>query len=99
MYPGNNNYQKTGLTEVVYNLANFIEPRKTILSDGTLTNFEEHELHEETEIVGHIAHRRSSYQKSGNLSEKSFIETGTKLFQFIKTNNGWRICSLVWEDD
>src|SRR6187549_2970306 len=58
--------KKTGLTEVVYNLTNFIEPRKAILSDGTLTNFEEHELHEETEIVGHIAHRRSRYQKSGN---------------------------------
>ena len=91
--------KKTGLTEVVYNLANFIEPRKTILSDGTLTNFQEQELEEETQIIGHIAHRRSRYQKSGNLSGKAFIETGAKLFQFIKTNNGWRINSLVWEDD
>ena len=91
--------KKTGLTEVIYNLANFIEPRKTILSDGTLTNFQEQELHEETQIIGHIAQRRSRYQKSGNLSGKSFTETGTKLFQFIKTNNGWRINSLVWEDD
>jgi hypothetical protein len=91
--------KKTGLTELVYNLTNFIEPRKTILCDGTLTNFREWELHEATEIIGHIAHRRSMYQKSGNLSGKSFIETGTKLFQFIKTSNGWRINSLVWEDD
>jgi hypothetical protein len=91
--------KKTGLTEVVYNLTNFIEPRKRILSDGTLTNFQEHELHEETEIIEHIAHRRSKYQKSGNLSGKLFVETGTKLFQFIKTSDGWRINSLVWEDD
>jgi len=91
--------KKTGLTEVVYNLTSFIEPRKAILSDGTLTNFQEQELHEATEIIGHIAHRRSRYQKSGSLSGKPFIETGTKLFQFIKTNNGWRINSLVWEDD
>jgi hypothetical protein len=91
--------KKTGLTEVVYNLTNFIEPRKTILSDGTLTNFQELELHEETQIIGHIAQRRSRYQKSGNLSGKSFIENGTKFFQFIKTNNGWKINSLVWEDD
>src|SRR5207342_177700 len=47
--------KKTGLTEVVYNLTNFIEPRKTILSDGTLTNFQEHEIQEETQIIGHIA--------------------------------------------
>ena len=91
--------KKTGLSEVVYNLANFIEPRKAILSNGTLTNFQEQELHEETQIIGHIAQRRSMYQKSGNLSGRSVTETGTKLFQFIKTNDGWRISSLVWEDD
>ena len=91
--------KKTGLTEVVYNLVNFIEPRKTILSDGTLTNFQEKELHEETQITGHIAHRLSRYQKSGNHSGKWFTATGTKLFQFIKTKNGWKINSLVWEDD
>ena len=91
--------KKTGLTEVVYNLANFIEPRKAILSDGTLTNFQEQELQEETWIIGHIAHRQSRYQKTGIFSGKHFTETGTKLFQFIKTNNGWRINSLVWEDD
>lgn len=91
--------KKTGLTEIIYTLTNFIEPRKAILSDGTLTNFQEQELHEETQIIGHIAQRRSMYQKSGNLSGKSFVETGTKLFQFIKTNKGWRINSLVWEDD
>ena len=91
--------KKTGLTEIIYNLTNFIEPRKTILSNGTLTNFQEQELHEETQIKGHIAQRRSRYQKSGNLSGKLFTETGTKFFQFIKTKNGWRINSLVWEDD
>ena len=91
--------KKTGLTAVVYNLTNFIEPRRAILSNGTLTNFQEQELEEETQIIGHIAHRRSRYQKSGSLSGKPFIETGTKLFQFIKTNQGWRINALVWEDD
>jgi hypothetical protein len=91
--------KKTGLTEVVYNLTNFIDPRKAILSDGTLTNFQEQELQEETQIIGHIAHRRSRYEKSGNLSGRSFTETGNKLFQFIKTSHGWRISSLVWEDD
>ena len=56
--------KKTGLTEIIYNLTNFIEPRKAILSDGTLTNFQEQELHEETQIIEHIAHRRSRYQKA-----------------------------------
>jgi len=91
--------KKTALTEVVYNLTSFIEPRRAILSDGTLTNFQEQELQEKTQIIGHIAHRQSRYQKTGIFSGKHFTETGTKLFQFIKTNHGWKINSLVWEDD
>ena len=91
--------KKTGLTQVVYNLTSFIEPRKAILTDGTLTGFQEWELCDETKIVGNIAQRYSKYQKTGNLKGVSFNETGTKLFQFIKTADGWKINSLVWEDD
>ena len=57
------------------------------------------ELEEETKIVGHIAQRHSIYQKTGNLNGTYFVENGTKLFQFIKTIDGWKINSLVWEDN
>ncbi|MEO5783046.1 MAG: hypothetical protein ABIQ07_07240, partial [Ginsengibacter sp.] len=40
--------KKTGLAEEVYNLQTFIDPRKKLLSDGTLTDFEEMETAEET---------------------------------------------------
>ena len=91
--------KKTGLTQTIYDLASFIEPRKTILTNGILINFKETELDEETKIVGHIAQRHSKYQKTGDLNGTHFIENGTKLFQFIKTINGWKINSLVWEDN
>ena len=91
--------KKTSLTQTIYDLASFVEPRKTILTNGTLTNFRETELDEETKIVGHIAQRHSNYQKTGNLNGGHFVENGTKLFQFIKTINGWKINSLVWEDN
>lgn len=91
--------KKTGLTQTVYNLVSFIEPRKAILSDGTLTQFEESEIDEETKIAGHIAQRWSKYQKTGYLNGKYFKEYGTKLFQFIKTKEGWMMSSLIWEDD
>lgn len=83
----------------VYNLDTFIEPRKKILSDGTLTAFEETEISESTTISGNIAQRFSRYQKSGYLNGNHFKEFGNKSFQFIKTEMGWRISSLVWEDD
>ena len=91
--------KKTDTTEVVYNLDNFIEPRRKILTDGTLTNFQEIEIKEETKIIGNMAQRFSKYQKSGYLNGTYFKECGNKFFQFIKTNNGWKINSLIWEDD
>ena len=91
--------KKTGLTQTIYDLPGFIEPRKSILTNGTLTDFQETELEEETKIVGHIAQRHSKYQKTGNFNGAHFVENGTKLFQFIKTIDGWKINSLVWEDN
>lgn len=85
--------------EIVYTLESFIAPRKTILSDGTLTEFEEHEIAEESKVIGHIAQRYSRYQKSGYLNGEYFKEYGHKFFQFVKTQDGWRINSLIWEDD
>jgi len=91
--------KKTGFTETVYNLDNFIEPRKKILSDGTLKNFKEAEIKEETKIIGNIAQRYSRYQKEGHLNGTDFKEYGHKFFQFIKTSRGWKINALIWEDD
>jgi hypothetical protein len=91
--------KKVDTAEVVYNLITFVEPRRKILSDGTLTNFQESETKEETKIIGNIAQRFSKYQKSGYLNGRYFKEFGNKLFQFIKTSNGWKINSLIWEDN
>jgi hypothetical protein len=90
--------KKSELKEDIYNLQTFIEPRKKILSNGKLTEFEERETSEETKIAGNIAQRFSTYKKSGYLNGDFFQGNGTKLFQFIKTKEGWRISSLVWED-
>ncbi len=91
--------KKSDAAEVVYNLNSFIEPRRKILTDGTLANFQESEIEEETKITGNIAQRFSKFQKSGYLNGVYFKEYGNKFFQFIKTNNGWKINSLIWEDD
>lgn len=90
--------KKTGESEIVYNLHSFIEPRREMLSNGTLTDFEEFEIEEETKILGNIAQRYSKYKKRGCLNEEYFNGFGNKLFQFIKTNSGWKINSIIWED-
>jgi RimJ/RimL family protein N-acetyltransferase len=91
--------KKTGLTEVVYHLDNFIEPRKKILRDGSLRNFNEAELLNDTWIKGNIAQRHSRYQKEGYLNGNYFKEYGHKFFQLIKTTGGWKINAMIWEDD
>ncbi len=91
--------KKNSNEEIVYNLDSFVAPRKKILSDGTLTDFEEKEINSETKVVGNIAQRFSRYQKTGSLNGKAFKDFGSKFFQFIKTNNEWKINSIIWEDD
>ncbi len=89
---------KTESSHTVYNLASFMEPRQKILSDGTLTEFEEHETLEQTIILSNIAQRHSEYEKSGILEGQVFKQKGNKFLQFIKTSEGWKISSVIWED-
>jgi hypothetical protein len=91
--------KKTNTTEEVHTLSSFIEPRKKILSDVTLTNFKESEIYEATNIVGNIGQRFSTFEKSGYLNGVYFKANGNKFFQFIKTNTGWKINAVLWEDD
>ncbi len=83
----------------IYNLDSFIEPRQKMLTDGTLTEFEECEINEQTKICNNIAQRYSEYQKNGILERKSFTKKGYKFFQFVKTNKEWKISSVIWEDE
>lgn len=90
---------KTETTHIFYNLISFIEPRKKILTDGTLTEFEENEIQEQTTIIGNIAQRYSTYQKRGIFEANLFKQKGHKFLQFIKTNEEWKISSVIWEDE
>lgn len=86
-----------GLCET-YNLDTFITPRKELLTNGSLIHFEEIELKENTTITRNIAERISQYEKKGILNDQLFSEKGTKMFQFVKIGNGWKICSVIWDD-
>jgi hypothetical protein len=91
--------KNTGPVYEFYNLQQFIEPREKLLNSGTLIDFEEEELTEQTIILGNIAHRLCVYQKKGVLSGNSFHTKGIKSIQFIKTEEGWKINSLAWDDE
>ncbi|MET8295211.1 nuclear transport factor 2 family protein [Streptomyces sp. NPDC005180] len=90
--------KNVGGDPVVHDLDAFIEPRRRILTDGTLTEFSEWEVAERTEVFGSIAHRFSTYRKSGRLDGAWFEGEGRKTTQFVRTPSGWRMSSMAWDD-
>ncbi|WP_199915441.1 GNAT family N-acetyltransferase [Aquimarina spinulae] len=83
----------------IYDLNEFITPRKKMLSDGTLTDFRESEILHKTEIYGNVAQRFSFYEKSGKLNGVYFESRGMKTIQFIKVGLDWKMSSVAWSDE
>jgi ribosomal-protein-serine acetyltransferase len=77
----------------------FATPRIELLTRGALRDFHEWEVSSTTQIFDGIATRTSRYSKSGLLEGNTYSGSGTKCFQLVSTNRGWRIASLAWVDD
>jgi hypothetical protein len=88
-----------GGVPAVYGVDSFIEPRRELLSNGTLTDFREWELSGRTEIFGDIAQHFCSYAKAGVQHGASFTGRGMKTLQFVRTAAGWRISAAAWDDE
>lgn len=86
-------------TPEVTSLEAFIAPREALLSDGTLTDFEEVETAHNTQVFGNVAQRSCTYTKSGSLHGVPFRTHGAKVFQLIKGPDGWRISAVSWDDE
>jgi hypothetical protein len=86
-------------TPEISSVSQFIEPREKLVSSGQLTSFKEFELSEITEIFGNVAHRFSTYEKSGTLNGAPFSARGIISTQFIMTPTGWKISAMAWDDE
>lgn len=82
----------------IYDLPGFIEPRRAMLTDGTLGDFQEEETSQRTDIAGNVAHRLSEYRKAWTQAGRLHTGQGVKSLQLVRTAEGWRISALVWED-
>ena len=80
-------------------VSQFIEPRQRMVDSGELTSFKEVEIAEVTEIFGNLAHRFSTYEKYGINKGAEFEGRGIISIQFIKTDTGWKISSMAWDDE
>jgi len=77
----------------------FIEPRQRSVDSGELSAFHEAETAEITEVFGNVAHRFSTYTKSGVLGGVPFTGNGMISTQFIRTPDGWKMSSMAWDDE
>lgn len=91
--------KNTACTPEISTVSEFIEPRQASVRSGELTRFNEAELTETTEIFGNVAHRFSSYAKSGTMKSVPFVARGMISTQFILTPGGWKISAMAWDDE
>jgi hypothetical protein len=91
--------KNTGSIPEISSVREFIEPRRALVSSGTLTRFHESELSESTAIFGNVAHRFSAYAKYGTSSGAPFQTRGMITTQFINTPSGWKMSAMAWDDE
>ena len=91
--------KRHGASAEVSDLAGFIEPRRKLLTEGSLLDFAEQEVSARTEIYGGIAQRFCTYRKAGVLNGQPFAGGGVKTIQFVQLDGTWRIRALAWEDE
>jgi hypothetical protein len=86
-------------TPEIATVSQFIEPRERVVRAGELSTFREVELAEITELFGNVAHRFSTYEKSGILNGAPLVARGVISTQFIMTPEGWKISAMAWDDE
>jgi hypothetical protein len=84
---------------VSYDVDGFIQPRRELLTSGRVTGFREWELEGSTEVYGDIAQHWCTYAKEWSEDGAQLTGAGAKAIQLVRTEDGWQISSLAWDDE
>jgi hypothetical protein len=88
-----------GTTVASYDVASFIAPRVALLGGGTLTDFREWVVEARVDRFGDIAQVWCRYAKSWREDGAPVTGAGAKSLQLVRTQDGWRIGAVVWDDE
>lgn len=91
--------KNSGPVPEISTVPEFIRPRQASVDAGELTRFHEAEVAAITEVFGQVAHRLSTYVKSGTLKGVAFEARGVISTQFVQTPAGWRMSAMAWDDE
>ena len=82
-----------------YDVDGFIEPRRELLTSGRVTDFREWELDGTTEVYGDVAQHWCTYAKEWVEDGEQRTGAGAKSIQLVRTETGWRISAVAWDDE
>lgn len=99
MLPGAVIVRTCGTEPEVYDVDAFIQPRRAMLADGTLTDFHEQARSGRLDVFGDIGQWFGRYSKQGRTNGVPYAGGGMKSMQFVRTDAGWRISAAAWDDD
>jgi hypothetical protein len=82
-------------TAQILSIDDFVKAFKTYVESTKIQTFNEQEIYGRTDQFGNIAQRISSYKTYIN-SPDIVKERGINSFQLIKTPQGWKVSSIIW---
>jgi hypothetical protein len=85
-------------TAQILSISDFVKAYKNYVASTKIKIFNEQEIYGHTDQFGNIAQRISSYKTYVN-SEDIVKERGVNSFQLIKTPQGWKVSSLIWDPE
>ena len=83
---------------VILPVDDFIKSFEEVVASGAIPSLEDKEVRHETRVFDKIAHRYSFYEARFTASEAPFAR-GVNSIQLIKTQEGWKVTSMAWNDD
>lgn len=85
-----------GDTAQILSISDFVKAYKNYIKTTNIQSFREQEIFGKTDQYGNIAQRISSYKSYVN-SPDFVKERGVNSFQLIKTPQGWKVSSIIWQ--
>jgi len=76
----------------------FIADYRQQIDSGAVISFREREITGRTELFGTVAHRFSTYETCFRTADGDFPVRGINSIQYLKTDNSWRVVSILWND-